>query len=208
MKKSFLVTGICGVGKTTLGRALSEKGFRAYDMDAQPNLFARIDKSTGRPVVAPDNSNLAQVVNSDWICDKAKMARMIARESAPVSFYCGAASNLAEIVPLFDGVFLLTATQDLIRERLTFRTGNSYGKTREVQDWIMTLKEPLERDMESRGAIVIDANRPIDAVARDVIDRVPLVRVNRLPVYSLARVASGALAKAASVAFALLSGSP
>jgi dephospho-CoA kinase len=208
MKKSFLVTGICGVGKTTLGRALSEKGYRAYDMDAQPKLFARLDKHTKRPVIAPDNTNLAQVVNSDWICDKARMARIIARESSPITFYCGAASNLAEIIPLFDGIFVLTASQDLIRERLTLRTGNSYGKTREVQDWIMTLQAPLERDMESRGAIVIDANRPIDLVARDVIDRAAVVGVHRLPVHTLARVTSSALARAASVALALLSGQP
>ena len=200
MKKSFLVTGICGVGKTTLGLALSERGYRAYDMDAQPNLFARIDKLTKRPVIAPDDSNLAQVINSDWICDKAKMARIIARESSSVTFYCGAASNLAEIIPLFSGIFLLTAGQDLIRERLTHRTGNSYGKTREVQDWIMTLQAPLERDMQNRGAVVIDANRPIDLVARDVINRASHVHVNPLAVNALARVAS--------IALAILSGQP
>lgn len=44
MKKSILITGVSGVGKTSISQKLNEMGYRAYDMDSEPELFSMVDK--------------------------------------------------------------------------------------------------------------------------------------------------------------------
>ncbi|MDO8640561.1 MAG: hypothetical protein Q7R33_03370 [Nitrosarchaeum sp.] len=88
-----------------------------------------------------------------------------------MTFYCGSASNIDEILPLFDAVFLLEVSSETTRQRLISRTENDFGRTLEVRDWIMSWKEWWENDMKEKGAIVIDAHKSLDEVAGEILDR-------------------------------------
>ncbi|KKW08204.1 MAG: hypothetical protein UY44_C0015G0020 [Candidatus Kaiserbacteria bacterium GW2011_GWA2_49_19] len=169
MKKAVLVTGASGSGKSTLSEKLNEMGYKAYDVDAVPGLCTLIDTSTNKPPINHDNANLKKVKNIDWICDKRKLADIVNAESADISFYCGAASNADELYPLFDLIILLTVDESVARHRLTHRTANDFARTSEVQDWIMGYKNKWDEKTIKKGALPVDANRNIDAVAWDVI---------------------------------------
>ncbi len=171
MKKSILVTGISGVGKTVISKKLNKLGYKAYDMDDLPGLFAMINKKTGKPVVGHDNSNLEKVAEMDWICDKDKLKSIISSELSQLAFYCGSASNMDEILPFFDLVILLKVSPETMRHRLTMRRENDFGRTAEVQDWIMTWKDWWEDDMQKKGAAVVDGNRGLGQVVEELIKK-------------------------------------
>lgn len=171
MKKSILITGISGVGKSTVSNKLNALGYKAYDVDDIPGLCAMIDKKTGKPMVGYEHDNLEKVVGMDWICDSKKLKSIVVNESGELAFYCGISSNIDEVWPLFDLVILLKVGHETTRHRLTHRTDNDFGRTKEVQDWIMTWKDRWEADVEEKGAVVIDAHRSIDQVVEEIIEK-------------------------------------
>lgn len=98
-----------------------------------------------------------------------RLREFMNNEVAELSFYCGSATNDAEILDLFNQVFVLVASHDAIRERLTTRTTNDWGKTQEVQAHILQNKEAEEAALKSAGAIVINADQPLAAVIKEIL---------------------------------------
>ena len=93
------------------------------------------------------------------------------KNSQGIVFYCGTASNLDDLLPLFDKLFLLKISKKLLRERLSTRTSNDFARTREVQDWVFSYKSWWENHMKEKGAIAIDSSRLLREVANDIIER-------------------------------------
>ncbi len=172
MKKSVLIVGMSGVGKTSVSKKLTEMGYKAYDLDSELGLCTMVYKGTETPVVDHDNADLEKVKNIDWIYDKAKLIALITNEPSEIAFYCGSATNTDELLPLFDKVVLLTVEPDAVRHRLTTRSENDFGKTKEVQDWLLESKEEGEMELEAKGAIVINANKDLEAVAKEIVEKV------------------------------------
>lgn len=172
MKKSILIAGMSGVGKTSVSKQLTQMGYKAYDMDSEPGLCSMVYKGTEELVIDHDNANLEKVKNISWICDKTKLAALIANEPSEIAFYCGSVTNTDDILPLFDKVILLTVEPDIVRHRLTTRSENDFGRTKEVQDWLLESKEDGEGAMEAKGALVIDAHKPLDQVAQEIVNLV------------------------------------
>jgi dephospho-CoA kinase len=170
MKKSILVTGISGSGKSALSEKLLQMGFSSYDLDAIPDLCSMIDKDTKLPVQNHDNADLSKVQKMDWICDKQKLVSIIGKDAKEVAFYCGTVSNMDEIAPLFDQIILLKAKPDVIRHRLTTRTTNDFGQTEEVQNWILSCKDSWEDEVLDKAPAIVDSNGPLEQVANDVIE--------------------------------------
>lgn len=172
MKKSVsvLVTGVSGVGKSTLPCVLEKMGYKAYDMDDDPGLCILVKKGTTTPVDdSHDNADVEKVKDTEWLWDKECLTALIKSQSGPITFFCGGASNIDEMLPLFDQIILLKVDEKTMRERLTTRTNNDYGQTPHVQDWLMEWKDWFDDKMHGRGATVIDANQDLESVARDVI---------------------------------------
>ncbi len=105
-----------------------------------------------------------------WLYKKDKLEEIIANQEDELVFYCGAPNNLEEIVSLFSKVVLLVASPENIRSRLLARTDNGFGKSPEVQDYILERKEKIEASLIGKGALVVDANQDIDSVLANVLD--------------------------------------
>jgi len=170
VKKSILITGVNGSGKTSIAEKLKQMGYPTCDMDRKKGLFVMVDKKTGKPFTDYDNAHLEKVTEMAWICDKEKLASLIANETEPLAFYCGSASNINDILPLFDQVILLKVDEKTTRERLTHRENkNTYGKTAEVQDYIVSWKESWENKMIEKGAIMVDAHGSLDEIVKKIL---------------------------------------
>ena len=169
MSKRILVTGFSGVGKSTVTGKLREMGQVAYDLDDIPGLFTATHQKTGEVFTSWDNSDPDTGKNLRWECDKEKLRRLIADEPAELAFYCGSASNIFDLLELFDKTIVLTASHDSIRHRLTNRTNNDYGRTKEIQDHILERKDAGDQKLIECGAITVDAERSIDEVVGEVV---------------------------------------
>ena len=171
MNKSILIIGVAGSGKSAVCDELNKLGYKVFGIEDIGGLFTMVDKKTGKPVKNFDNDNLESVRQADWICDKSKLQQLMRKNSNGVVFYNGTASNLNDLLPLFDKIFLLKVSQKVLRERLSTRTSNDFGRTSEVQKWVFSWKKWWEDHMKEQGAIVIDASRSLREIAEDIIER-------------------------------------
>lgn len=171
MNKSILITGVAGTGKSAVCDKLNKLGYKAFGIEDIDGLFTMVNKKTGKPFKNFDNDNFEMVKQSDWICDKKKLQRLMNKNSNGIVFYNGTASNLDDLLPLFDKIFLLKVSQKVLRGRLSTRKSNKFGRTAEVQEWLFSWKSWWENHIKEKGAIVIDASRSLREVATDIIKR-------------------------------------
>jgi len=171
MNKSILITGIAGSGKSAICGELNRLGYKAHDIEDIKDLFKMINKKTGKGAHNYDNSNLESVKNHEWICDKKKLQQLINNNSKGIVFYCGVASNLNDMFPLFDKIFLLKVGPKILCKRLSTRTSNDFGRTPEVQKDLLIWKKDWEDYVCKKGAVIINANQNLQNVANDIIKK-------------------------------------
>jgi GTPase SAR1 family protein len=133
-----LVTGMSGVGKTTLLAELGRRGWPTVDTD--------YDGWTG-----PDGR---------W--DEERMARLLCAQDLAVS---GTVPNQGRFYDRFDHVVLLTAPLATLLARVTERVGNPYGKKPEHRSEIARYVEQVEPLLRRGATIVLDGRRPIGDLA-------------------------------------------
>ncbi|GGL13122.1 AAA family ATPase [Mangrovihabitans endophyticus] len=134
-----LITGMSGVGKSTLLRELSRRGW---------------------PVVDTDDDGWT-LPDGTW--DEPRMTALLAGHDVLV--VSGTVDNQGRFYTRFDQVILLSAPLRVMRERIARRTTNPYGKTAaqmaEIERYVREV-EPLLR----RGASVeLDGRTPVTELA-------------------------------------------
>jgi broad-specificity NMP kinase len=179
MNKSVLITGVAGSGKSYICAELSRLGYMSFDIEEIDGLFSYIDKKTKDEVKDIGGQDLRTIKRHDWVCVRERLEHLMRRNSKAsakdgVVFYCGASSNLIELLPLFDKVILLVASEAVARLRLTTRTNKEFGKRKDVRDWVMSWKKWWEDQYVGKGAIVIDAGQPAAEIVTCILREVNL----------------------------------
>ena len=139
--KRVLLTGMSATGKSSVIRALADRGYRAIDAD------------DGWCEPLPDG-------RQQW--REEAIAALLATEDAGVLFVAGCEENQVRFHPQFDLIILLSAPAEILVERLAARTSNPFGKapgelSRVLQD--LRTVEPLLRrvaDHEIRTTMALD----------------------------------------------------
>jgi broad-specificity NMP kinase len=170
LPKSILVTGVAGSGKSTVCKELQRRGYKAFDIELMRPLFAMKDRITGRTVSIWDNTDLELVKRLDWLCDGKKLGKLVRRNRRGVVFYCGIASNLDGLVPLFDKVLLLRCSREVLGKRLRARTTNDFGSDPKVRRWLLDSKTKWEGDILEHGAVAIDADGNLAETTDGVVE--------------------------------------
>lgn len=177
MNGSILVTGVAGSGKSTVCRELRRRGYSAYDIENTAGLFTFVNKSTGKAAEDYGYDDPAWFERHVWMCDREKLqSLMLANQHGP-AFYCGIAGNLDDLLDLFDSVFLLRVGEDTLRRRLSGRRADDFGRSRAIQNWLLSWKEEWEDRMRQLGAQLIDADRDIG----EVVDEIIGITMNQTP---------------------------
>ncbi len=171
MKKSVLITGIAGSGKSSISKKLKEFGFSAHDLDSVPGLFTMVNKKTRELITDHDNEDLEKVMRMDWICDTEKLTSLVEKELQQIAFYCGTATNIDEIDHLFDTTVLLKTHPKTTRKRLTERTDNDFARKSVIQDWLLGWKDEWERKIEDRGVIVVNTDKSLEEVVKEIVEK-------------------------------------
>jgi dephospho-CoA kinase len=106
--KRVLVTGMSGVGKSSVLDELRRRGYKTADTDY------------GGLTVTTDNG--------ETLWDESAMQQLLSTEDADVLFLSGTAGNMGKLREQFDHVTLLSAPAEVMVQRLTTRTNNPYGQ--------------------------------------------------------------------------------
>lgn len=168
--KSVLITGITGSGKSTVCIELKRRGYKAFDIEGIHGLFDMVDKETGKIVRNYTSNNFDEIKHFDWICDKRKLQKLMGKNKKGLVYYCGTGSNLHELVPLFDEVFLLKGSRKVISNRLANRP-KGFGYDPEARKWIMSWKNWWENRMQKTGAIIINANGSLSEITNEIVKK-------------------------------------
>jgi shikimate kinase len=159
--KRILLTGMSGTGKSTVIRALAERGYKAVDSD-----------SDEWSVWADDP--LQPNTEPDWIWREDRIQGLLSNENADALFISGCKTNQGKFYPQFDHIVLLSAPADLIIERLTTRTTNPYGKRPDDLAQVLRYLETVEPLLRCGATLEIDTSDPLDQVVQTILRHVRL----------------------------------
>lgn len=177
MKKSILVTGIAGSGKTTVANELRAMGHEAVDIEEVDGMFAMYRKGTNELFEDYDNADPEKIRNAAWLCDVTQLKALLREQRADVAFYGGVASNMDEVMPLFDTVLLLQADVNTLHSRLSNREGtDDIGNTEAGRQAVLAWKDWFENDMINKGAVVISASGGPHEVAERIAQYAGITR--------------------------------
>jgi hypothetical protein len=153
---------------------LQKRGYTIYDTDGMADITSFYDVRSGaklreHPPSPIDFSRYA------WRWDVKALKRLL-HKNQPV-FVVAITANTADNLHLFDKVFVLNPDVETLRHRILARTNNSFGK--HPDELARTLKhhEGSDRFWRSKGAIIIDANQPLDGVVEEILGHIPAAEV-------------------------------
>lgn len=159
-----LITGPGGSGKTTLSRYFESKGKNAVDADLA-GIGVWMDQG-GTVINVPKNQDMneinkwAEENNLQWHWKRENLGNLLLRYEEV--FVVGDAKNAFQLSRLFDHVYYLHASEQLILDRLVNRaeSGDSYhdnGRTHEQQVEILGKIEARTKEAKERGFEFVDA---------------------------------------------------
>lgn len=170
MKEKILITGMAGSGKSTVCRVLEAMGYEAYGIEEIDGMFGMYHEGTKEVFVDYDNSDPEKIKRAEWLCDTERLKELIASQKSELAFYCGIASNMDDLLPLFDTVLMLRVEADQLSSRLSNREGtDDIGNTEASRQTVLGWKDWWEDEMQDKGAIVIDARETPDSVAKKIL---------------------------------------
>ncbi|MGK5632958.1 AAA family ATPase [Streptomyces sp. URMC 123] len=145
------MTGMSGVGKSTVLARLEQRGYRTVDTD----VGGWIENAP-----LPDGTGM----EPQWREDRIEALIAEHEHSGEPLFIGGTVLNQQEFYPRFKEIVLLSAPLSTMLERVATRSTNPYGRTAEERDRIVADTAEVEPLLRSSATVEIDTRRPIDEV--------------------------------------------
>ena len=167
--KIFL-TGIAGSGKTTVLAELQKHGYVVIDLDAT-GICRWKSIATGEVTeYGPTGRDQKWLNEHGWYCDIETLRKLLSciREDKDV-FVGGFVDNIEEVVREFHKVFLLVAPDSVVKQRLSTRTHNHFGKKEDEQDAILSWKPELVDKI--KNFIEVDTSGTPDEAAEFILSK-------------------------------------
>lgn len=169
----FYITGTPGSGKSAVCDELKRRGYIAYDTDKDAIAFF-YDNATGEVIkqhVSAEDRTPEWRQKHTWKAKRETVKSLVAPvENDPV-FLCGVTANdAAELWDLFTKVFALTIDDEqVLKKRIGDRSEDGYGKNPHEFAILLQWQQTAAADYKALGAILINADRPIEEVVNDIL---------------------------------------
>jgi dephospho-CoA kinase len=157
-----LVTGMSGVGKSSVVHELRGRGCRAVDLDSD-------DWSH----LVPDDSAFAVPGEQamDWRWREGAVRALLEDSRREVLVVAGTATNQARFHHLLDHVVLLSLPEAVALDRLAHRTTNDYGKDPAELRRELELRAVVEPLLRASACLEIDSSTvSVSTVAAMVLE--------------------------------------
>lgn len=153
-----LITGMSGTGKSTVTAELTRRGYRAMDLDSP---------AYSELVPAAEGEITGVGGGMDWVWNEDRVTALLETTGDEPLFLSGCSPNQGQFYSQLDHVILLTAPTDVIRDRLSTRSTNDFGKDPGELERTLQLIEEIEPLLCQHADLVIDTRASLD----EVIDR-------------------------------------
>lgn len=151
---NVLVTGFPGTGKSTIAQILKKRGYTAYDPQKMQSYMHLEDRATGKHIRMPENAPRGWFDTQgayDW--NTGEVQKLLGRYEEV--YICSLAHNMHELFNQFDYIFVLSADDFILQQRLEMR-GSGLGSTPAQMADILTLHRNFEEGLINKGAIKVD----------------------------------------------------
>lgn len=108
----------------------------------------------------------------DWVWREDRVERLLATDDGDVLFVSGTASNQGKFHGRFDHIVLLSAPPQVLVERLSTRTTNTYGSNPGELARVLQHVETVEPLLRRAASVEIDTSAPIDQVLETILGMV------------------------------------
>ncbi|HLL62314.1 MAG TPA: AAA family ATPase [Propionibacteriaceae bacterium] len=150
---AVLITGMSGVGKSTVLAELAQRGHRVVDCD---------DEAWSEQVPTADGSGTEQLWREDVV------AQLLAEPRAGYLFLAGCAANQVRFYDRFAAVVLLSAPREVLLSRIETRSTNPFGKDERERARILTDLQDVEPLLRRSATVEISTDRPLTQVVTAV----------------------------------------
>ncbi|MBG9987575.1 AAA family ATPase [Aerococcaceae bacterium DSM 111176] len=144
-----LITGMSGVGKSTVLRHLDEVAIKV-ELDEEDWMVWSEEYQE-------------EVINIE------RLIELFESNPDRDIFLSGTAINQGKIYPYLDAVITLTAPLEIMKSRIQSRTDNPFGKSETEWAKIVADKEEFEARIISGSDLVINTDQPIAATIQEII---------------------------------------
>ena len=166
---TFLITGRSGTGKSTLCQQLRKRGLQAFDSDKIAGLASWVERATGKTA-----TNIAEAAAAPehfaWKWNGKVLHQFLSENSHGDLFLCGSADNQLEFHSLFDKVFVLTLEPEEQRRRIRTRAEHNYGKTKVMEDYLITEQASFVNKATSLGATLVNADPAPELIVNKILE--------------------------------------
>ena len=165
-KKHILITGPSGCGKTYISTILRNKGINAPDGDLVQELSDWFDGNKNI-VICPDDADEEFLNTHEFLWDKNFLKSYLKNQDELYLF--GMSGNIFDMIDLFDKVYFLKASPELLAERLRHASReNPMGNTDyQLQNALNWAKE-IEENAIGLGIQMIDSNQTPEAIFEEI----------------------------------------
>lgn len=168
---SYLISGLSGSGKSTIGRELSARGYPVIHTDEEKTLSAFYNRKSGKKVSTYDviHGKSDWFAKHDWNWDGERLKAIIAEHGDRPVFFCGGANNDYLFYPLFARCFVLLADDETLTRRLRARNPEQFNGESASLSRILEFNKGGLAYCRKWGMIPIDASREPQKVADDIL---------------------------------------
>jgi broad-specificity NMP kinase len=160
VSRRVLLTGVSGVGKSTVIARLAAAGHRAVDLD-EPEWSHE---------VAVDGDELTGIgPGRDWVWREDRVAELLDGVGDGTLFVAGTSPGQGRFYDRFDAVVLLSCDPALMAERLATRDGNPFGRDAAERERALAIRDEVEPLLRRGATHEIDTGASVDQVVGRVI---------------------------------------
>lgn len=141
--RAVLVTGMSGVGKSTVLAELARRGFVAVDTD---------------------DDGWIEVVGGEPLWRESLIQELLDRPREAPLIVQGTVANQGHFYGRFDAIVLLSAPTDVVLRRIAGRTNNPFGKSMEERSQILADIAEVEPLLRQAATHEIRTDRPLSEV--------------------------------------------
>jgi broad-specificity NMP kinase len=169
--KRVLITGLSGTGKSTVTGALATRGYHAIDADASSwSAWVAVTHAVEAPDSAAEERGIWRT--HDWLWRADRIHRLLATAEGELLFVSGCAPNMRQFYPQFEHIILLSAPVQVLRERLSTRTTNAYGKHPDELARVLRQLQSVEPQLRRIASLEVDSSAPLDQVIDSLLAHV------------------------------------